>query len=126
MMQRPQSMNGKHLHTPNVSSSLPGTALGWCPTSAGTMKSNGLWNKASTSPKLSAATFLGLFSGLGTNGASGSSSPVDWNTGNSMSQLDYTNIDWSLDRGSSLRPGELWSGTHSNRYCLMGSGLFNS
>ncbi|XP_022898945.1 uncharacterized protein LOC111412300 [Olea europaea var. sylvestris] len=163
MMQRPQSMNGKHLHTPNVSSSLPGTALGWYPTSAGTMKSNGLvppvtvtrslspesvisnplynqlhyqpqeqfvssssamdsrgtirgnslWNKASTSPKLSAATSLGLFSGLGTNGASGSSSPVDWNTGNSMLQLDYTNIDWSLDRGSSLRPGELWSGTQS-------------
>ncbi|KAL2510945.1 Ubiquitin-associated/translation elongation factor EF1B protein [Abeliophyllum distichum] len=164
MMQRPQSMNAKHVHTPSVSSSPPGTAVGWYPTSAGTMKPNGLvrpvivarslspdavssnrlynqlhyqpheqfvssssttdlrgtsrgnslWNKAGTSPTLSAASSLGLFSGLGTNGASGSSSPVDWNTGSSMLHLDYADIDWSLDRGSSrLRPGELWSGTNS-------------
>ncbi|KAL2535969.1 Ubiquitin-associated/translation elongation factor EF1B protein [Forsythia ovata] len=154
MMQRPQSMNAKHVHTPSVSSSPPGTAVGRYPTSAGTMKPNGLvrpvivarslspdavssnrlnlcpavaqldsrgtsrgnslWNKAGTSPTLSAASSLGLFSGLGTNGASGSSSPVDWNTGSSMLHLDYANIDWSLDRGSSrLRPGELWSGTNS-------------
>ncbi|CAI9781337.1 unnamed protein product [Fraxinus pennsylvanica] len=164
VMQRPQSMNAKHVHTPSVSSSPPGTAVGWYPTSAGTMNPNGLvppvtvtrglshegvssnplynqlhyqpqeqfvssssamdsrgairgnslWNNAGTSLKLFAASSLGLFSGLGTNGASGSSSPVDWNTGNSMSQLDYTNIDWSLDRGSRLRPGELWSGTNSS------------
>ncbi|CAI9785802.1 unnamed protein product [Fraxinus pennsylvanica] len=161
VMQRPQSMNAKHIRTPSVSSSLPGTALGWQPTSAGTMKPSGLvptitvtrslspdgvssnqlyhqlnyqpqeqfvsssssmnsrgitrgnslWNKAGTSPTLSAATSLGLFSG-GTNGASGSSSPVDWNTGSSMLQLDFANIDWSLDIGSRLRPGGLWSGTN--------------
>ncbi|KAL2507375.1 Ubiquitin-associated/translation elongation factor EF1B protein [Forsythia ovata] len=76
--------------------------------SQGTNRGHGLWSRAGTSPTL-AASSLGLFSGLGTNGTSGSSSPVDWNTGSSVSQLDYTNIDWSLDRGSStLRPGGLW------------------
>lgn len=65
------------------------------------------------SPTL-AASSLGLFSGLGTNVTSGSSSPVDWKMGSSMSQLDYTSIDWSLDRGSStLGTGGLWSGVNS-------------
>ncbi|CAA2990669.1 uncharacterized protein LOC111411927 [Olea europaea var. sylvestris] len=156
VMQRPQSLNAKHIHTPSVSSSPPGTAVGWYPTSAGLVppvtvtrsvspngvsstrlynqlhyqpqeqfvssrsamdsrgisRGNSLWNKAGTSPILSAATSLGLFSGLGTNGASGSSSPVDWNTGSSMLQLDFASIDWSLDIGSRLKPGGLWSGTN--------------
>lgn len=81
--------------------------------SQGTNRGIGLWSRAGTSPTL-AASSLGLFSGLGTNVTSGSTSPVDWKMGTSMSQLDYTNIDWSLDRGSStLGTGGLWSGVNS-------------
>lgn len=78
---------------------------------SGTTRGNGLWSKGSTSPTISAASSLGLFSGLGANGSSGSSSPVDWNTGSSMLQLDYTNIDWSLNRGNSISTSSaFWSG----------------
>lgn len=57
------------------------------------------WSRASTSPTLAPASSLGLFSGLGSsNCASGSTSPVDWNTSGSMPSCDYTSIDWSLDR----------------------------
>ncbi|CAA3020846.1 uncharacterized protein LOC111376091 isoform X1 [Olea europaea subsp. europaea] len=81
--------------------------------SQGTNRGNGLWSRSGMSPTL-AASSLGLFSGLGTNVTSGSSSPVDWKMGSSMSQLDYTSIDWSLDRGSStLGTGGLWSGVNS-------------
>ncbi|XP_059625027.1 uncharacterized protein LOC132268231 [Cornus florida] len=67
-----------------------------------------------TSPTLAAASSLGLFSGLGSNGSSGSSSPVDWNTGGSILQLDYSNIDWTLDRGTSgPRSIEMWQGMSS-------------
>ncbi|GKV28844.1 hypothetical protein SLEP1_g37837 [Rubroshorea leprosula] len=67
--------------------------------SPGTSRGNSLWNRTGSSPTLAAASSLGLFSGLGSTGSSGASSPVDWSTGSSMTQLDYTNIDWSLDRG---------------------------
>ncbi|PSS21605.1 NEDD8 ultimate buster like [Actinidia chinensis var. chinensis] len=72
--------------------------------SQGTSRGNGLWNRMVTSPTLSAASSLGLFSGLGSNGSSGpgSSTPLDWNTSGSMLQLDYTNIDWTLDQSSSM------------------------
>ncbi|CAI9106055.1 OLC1v1005113C1 [Oldenlandia corymbosa var. corymbosa] len=81
--------------------------------SPGATRANGLWNRAGTSSTLAPASNLGLFAGLGMNGASGSSSPVDWSTGGSMGQLDYTNIDWSLNPGSSMsRPG-LWQGMNS-------------
>ncbi|CAN4100706.1 unnamed protein product [Withania somnifera] len=78
----------------------------------GTSRCNSLWSRtgALQTQTLSAASSLGLFSGLGTNGTSGSSSAVDWNSGgSSMVQLDYANIDWSLDRGSSSsRAGGMW------------------
>ncbi|KAL2557296.1 Ubiquitin-associated/translation elongation factor EF1B protein [Forsythia ovata] len=84
--------------------------------SQGTRQGNGLWSRSGTSPTLAAASSLGLFSGLGTNGLSGTSYPVDWNTGSSTLQLDYTNIDWSLDRGSSMsRPGGLWPSENAFR-----------
>ncbi|KAF5775307.1 putative UBA-like superfamily, Ubiquitin-associated domain-containing protein [Helianthus annuus] len=60
----------------------------------------GMWSRTvgiATTPTLAAASSLGLFSGLGSNGSSGPSSPVDWNACDSL-QFDYTNIDWSLDR----------------------------
>ncbi|KAL3530123.1 hypothetical protein ACH5RR_009445 [Cinchona calisaya] len=80
----------------------------------GTSRGNGLWSRTGASSTLAPASNLGLFSGLGTNGLSGSSSPVDWSTGSSMMQLDYTNIDWSLDRGSSMsRPNGLWPAMNS-------------
>ncbi|CAN8256560.1 unnamed protein product [Cochlearia groenlandica] len=48
---------------------------------------------------LAPAASLGLFTGYGSVPASGSSSGLDWNTDRSMGQLDYNNIDWSLDKG---------------------------
>lgn len=77
--------------------------------SPGTSRGNGLWSRAG-SPGLSAASSLGLFSA----GSSGASSPVDWNTGGSMLHLDYTNIDWTLDRGlPPSRPNGLLLGVAS-------------
>ncbi|KAK1418909.1 hypothetical protein QVD17_28060 [Tagetes erecta] len=78
----------------------------------------GMWNRTvgtATTPTLAAASSLGLFSGLGSNGSSGPSSPVDWNAGDSL-QFDYTNIDWSLDRlhvppSSPSRPNGMWMGS---------------
>ncbi|KAL6976559.1 hypothetical protein U1Q18_025349 [Sarracenia purpurea var. burkii] len=82
--------------------------------STGTSRGNGLWNKMGTSPTISAASSLGLFSGLGSNGSSGSS-PVDWNNSGSMLQLDYANIDWTLDRRSSMsRSSGMWKGMTSS------------
>nr|XP_043627623.1 uncharacterized protein LOC122599221 [Erigeron canadensis] len=83
--------------------------------------SGGMWNNRTvgntTTPTLAAASSLGLFSGLGSNGPSGPSSPVDWNACDSL-QFDYTNIDWSLDRlplpaTSPSRPG-MWMGFGSS------------
>ncbi|KAE9593940.1 hypothetical protein Lalb_Chr18g0048341 [Lupinus albus] len=65
-----------------------------------TNRGNSMWNRTAASPTLAAASSLGLFSGLGSAGTSGATSPVDWSTGGTM-QFDYTSIDWSLDRGLS-------------------------
>ncbi|KAE8732370.1 hypothetical protein F3Y22_tig00002237pilonHSYRG01983 [Hibiscus syriacus] len=77
-----------------------------------TSRGNGLWSRTGASPMLAAASSLGLFTGLGSTTSSGAASPVDRSSGSSIAQLDYTNIDWSLERGlsSSLRPGEIWLG----------------
>ncbi|XP_075492798.1 uncharacterized protein LOC142530834 [Primulina tabacum] len=79
--------------------------------SQGMSRSNGWWNRGGASPTIVPASSLGLFSGLGINGSSGSPSSVDWTTGSSIPQFDYSNIDWSLDRGllSSSRPNGLWT-----------------
>ncbi|KAJ1394295.1 Ubiquitin-associated domain, partial [Sesbania bispinosa] len=77
-----------------------------------TNRGNSIWNRAGPSPMIAAASSLGLFSGLGSAATSGATSPVDWSTGGSM-QFDYTNIDWSLDRGSGSSPtrsSALWLG----------------
>ncbi|XP_057429943.1 uncharacterized protein LOC130723038 [Lotus japonicus] len=69
-----------------------------------------MWNRTGASPTLAAASSLGLFSGPGSAATSGAASPVDWSTGGSI-KFDYTNIDWSLDRGSSPpRSNALWRG----------------
>ncbi|KAG4953108.1 hypothetical protein HKD37_14G039124 [Glycine soja] len=71
---------------------------------------NRIWNRTDAIAPLAAATSLGLFSGLGSAGSSGASSPVDWSTGGTV-QFDYTNIDWSLDRSlASPRSNGLWLG----------------
>ncbi|XP_047327520.1 uncharacterized protein LOC124931169 [Impatiens glandulifera] len=72
---------------------------------------NSSWNRMmGTSRTLSAASSLGLFSGLGSNSSSsGSSSPIDWTTSSSMFELDYASVDWSLDRGSRSSVG-MWAG----------------
>ncbi|KAL5831545.1 hypothetical protein ACOSQ4_016899 [Xanthoceras sorbifolium] len=82
--------------------------------SPGSSRGNASWRRAGAAPTIAAASSLGLFSGLGSTSSSGASSPVDWSTAGSMAQFDYTNIDWSLDRGlSSPRPGGLWIGPTS-------------
>ncbi|XP_019164158.1 PREDICTED: uncharacterized protein LOC109160303 [Ipomoea nil] len=99
--------------------------------SPGTNRSNSLWDRTGTSqPQTLAAASLGLFSGLGTNPPSGSLSPVDWKNGCSMPQFDYTNIDWSLDCGSSSsRSGGQWGSmtsymqNNSRTYDSFASGL---
>ncbi|XWS28386.1 hypothetical protein CRYUN_Cryun25bG0064400 [Craigia yunnanensis] len=90
-----------------TSSSSPGD-------SPGTSRGSGLWSRTGAS-QIAAASSLGLFTVLGSTTSSGASSPVDWSSGSSMAQLDYTNIDWSLDRGlsSSPRPGGIWLGPTS-------------
>ncbi|KAI8525934.1 hypothetical protein RHMOL_Rhmol13G0269200 [Rhododendron molle] len=78
-------------------------------------RGNGLWNRTmmgSSPPTIAAASSLGFFSGLGSNG---SSSPLDWNAGGSMGQFDYANIDWTLDRSSSgSRSSGMWQGVTSS------------
>ncbi|KAJ6715830.1 UBIQUITIN-ASSOCIATED/TRANSLATION ELONGATION FACTOR EF1B PROTEIN [Salix koriyanagi] len=97
-----------HFHYQQLQHFVPSNGPGDSP---GTSKANGLWNRAGASPSLAAAASLGLFSGLGSTGSSEASSPVDWSTSGSMAQLDYTSIDWSLDRGlSSPRHGGFWLG----------------
>ncbi|XP_052191033.1 uncharacterized protein LOC127800452 [Diospyros lotus] len=82
--------------------------------SAGAGRGNGLWNRTVTSPTIAAASSLGLFTQLGSSLPSGSPPPVDWNTGGSMLQLDYANIDWSLDRRStSSMPSTIWQDMNS-------------
>ncbi|VVB01641.1 unnamed protein product [Arabis nemorensis] len=69
----------------------------------------GLWNRnTASSPSISAASSLGLFSAVGSAGTSGASSPIDWSSGGSV---DYTSIDWSLDQGLSQNTGVngMWS-----------------
>ncbi|GMG99968.1 hypothetical protein Nepgr_001808 [Nepenthes gracilis] len=79
-----------------------------------TSRGNPSWGKTGTSSTLAAASSLGLFSGLGSTGSSGSTSPVDWNTGGSIPSCDYTNIDWSLDRSVlPTKPDGLWLGLGS-------------
>ncbi|XP_077218212.1 uncharacterized protein LOC143852623 [Tasmannia lanceolata] len=56
---------------------------------------------------------LGLFTGWGSTGTSGSSSPVDWSTGGSIPQCDYNSIDWSVESSSSSRPNGLCLGLPS-------------
>ncbi|KAM1596401.1 hypothetical protein PS2_031439 [Malus domestica] len=168
MMQRPQSVNIKQVPATSMSSSPPGSAANWYPStsveimrasgymphmpsnrspspsnlssnqmyhqfqyqqqqqqhfvpgssaaeSPGTSRGNNLWSRAGASPTLAAASSLGLFSGLSSVGSSGAASPADWNAGGGSSgQIDYTNIDWSLDRGlSAPRPNGLWTGLPS-------------
>uniref|UniRef100_A0A7N0UR72 UBA domain-containing protein n=1 Tax=Kalanchoe fedtschenkoi TaxID=63787 RepID=A0A7N0UR72_KALFE len=78
-------------------------------------KTNGALSKLATSSTLAPASSLGLFSSTMTPSIpSGSSSPLDWSNFYDMRQIDYANIDWSLDRSSALSPpsmqqGALWS-----------------
>ncbi|KAJ6303273.1 hypothetical protein OIU77_017202 [Salix suchowensis] len=127
MMQRPQSVNSKQVPTASISSSPPGTATGWYPTnSVDFMRSNGLMphipSTRSPSPNnLSSNQMFHQFhyqqpqyfvpssgpgdssgSNKGSTGSSGATSPVDWSTSGSMAQMDYTSIDWSLNRGFTI------------------------
>ncbi|KAJ4979530.1 hypothetical protein NE237_010310 [Protea cynaroides] len=91
-------------YQPFVSNPVEAPAAGW----------GSSWATAgASSSSLAVPSSLGLFSGLGSNGASGSTSPVDWNTGGSMPQCDYTNIDWTLESSSNSRSNGLWLGLAS-------------
>lgn len=84
---------------------IQGGGLGDMP---GTSRGNGSWSRASAPPMLAAASSLGLFSGMGSSGSSGAASPVDWSNGTVGQQFDYTNVDWSLDRGLSSPRSTNW------------------
>lgn len=74
---------------------------------------NASWSRTGASSSIAPASSLGLFSGASST-QSGSTSPVDWNTGSSMPHLDYSDIDWSVDKGlTSVRPGGLLQGLNS-------------
>jgi hypothetical protein len=77
---------------------FPGSSPGDSP---GTSRGNSILSRTGTFPTLAPASSLGLFSGLSSTVSSGSSSPLDWSTGGSVSHLDYTSVDWSLKRESS-------------------------
>lgn len=82
--------------------------------SPGTSRGNSMLSRTGAFPTLAAASSLGLFSGLSSTASSGSSSPVDWSTGGSVSNLDYNSIDWSLKRDSSSPSSNgLWPGPPS-------------
>eukprot|EP00262_Sarcandra_glabra_P021523 TRINITY_DN9165_c1_g2_i1.p1 TRINITY_DN9165_c1_g2~~TRINITY_DN9165_c1_g2_i1.p1 ORF type:complete len:637 (+),score=110.24 TRINITY_DN9165_c1_g2_i1:461-2371(+) len=67
-----------------------------------------------SSSSRSVPSSLGLFTGWGSAGPSGSSSPVDWSMGGSMPVCDYTNIDWSVESSpTSSKSGGLWLGLAS-------------
>lgn len=90
-----------------------------------TSSANGLWSRVGApSSSLAAASSLGLFSASGSSSFSGAACPVDWSSGRSMTQFDYTSIDWSLDRGmASPRPGGFWAGHSSS---LQNSQVYDS
>ncbi|KAF8403576.1 hypothetical protein HHK36_011680 [Tetracentron sinense] len=75
----------------------------------------GPWSTTGTSASLAAPPPLGLFSGWASTGSSGSSSPVDWNTGGSIPECDYTNIDWTLESNTSARRSGLWMGLKNSQ-----------
>ncbi|KAG7022033.1 hypothetical protein SDJN02_15762, partial [Cucurbita argyrosperma subsp. argyrosperma] len=76
-------------------------------------RTNTSWSRTGASSTIAAASSLGLFSGTSST-QSGASSPVDWNTGSSMPHLDYSDIDWSVDKGlTSVQPGGLLQGLNS-------------
>ncbi|WCJ39206.1 Ubiquitin-associated/translation elongation factor EF1B protein [Euphorbia peplus] len=74
---------------------------------------------AASSPSLAAPSSLGLFTGWG------SSPHVDWSTGGSMPEFDYTSIDWTLDFNplNSKPPSGLWMGLSSLLNNSSGSGM---
>ncbi|KAK9156578.1 hypothetical protein Scep_003152 [Stephania cephalantha] len=112
----PNSINAQQFyHQPHyqslVSTQMESPASGW----------GGSWStttsgmsSSSSSTSLAVPSSLGLFSGWGSNGGSGSSSSIDWNTGGSIPHCDYTSIDWTLESTSSnSRPRGLWMGLAS-------------
>ncbi|KAE8692941.1 hypothetical protein F3Y22_tig00110819pilonHSYRG00029 [Hibiscus syriacus] len=127
MMQRPQSLNPKQkpqfqwikfksdaspAYYPQQRQFTFGSGPGESPR---TSRGNGLWSRTGASSMLAPASSLGLFTGLNSTITSGASSRVDWTSGSSMEQLDYTNIDWSLDRGlSSPSLAGIWPGPTSS------------
>ncbi|XP_068662465.1 uncharacterized protein [Aristolochia californica] len=95
------------------------------PFASSTVESSGWgssWNTttgSSSSASLAVpSSSLGLFTGWGSTGMSGSSSPVDWSMEGSMPECDYTNIDWSLEAMSSSSSSSwsngLWMDLTSN------------
>lgn len=66
-----------------------------------------------SSPSRTVASSLGLFSSWGSTGTSGSTSHVDWNARDMMSNCDYNSIDWTLESNS--KPSGLMLGLPSAR-----------
>ncbi|XXG41317.1 hypothetical protein AAC387_Pa01g1802 [Persea americana] len=89
---------------PFASSTMEPAAAGW---------GSSLRLSQKTSPaSFAGPSSLGLFTGWGSTGTSGLTSPVDWSMGSSAPQCDYNNIDWSLESTSSSH-SDLWLGLTS-------------
>ncbi|XP_051120354.1 uncharacterized protein LOC127244081 [Andrographis paniculata] len=61
-----------------------------------TARGNGMRGRVGPSPALAPPASLGLYSGIGANNPSGSSSLADWTMDKTTPQFDYTSIDWSV------------------------------
>lgn len=70
------------------------------------------WGRSLSLSEKTSPSSLGLFTGWGSTGTSGLSSPVDWSMGGSMPQCDYNSIDWSLESASPSQ-SDLWLGLTS-------------
>lgn len=70
-------------------------------------------NSRHRSHSLAAPPSLGLFSSWRSGGSFGPTSQIDWNSGGSMHDLDYTAIDWTLDTSLTSKSNGLLLGLSS-------------
>ncbi|RDY02791.1 hypothetical protein CR513_13703, partial [Mucuna pruriens] len=102
-------------HVESSSSGVGGFYKPSSPASSSLLPSihRGSWSTSSPSPSLTIPPSLGLFSSRSAARTCSSHSHVNWNSGGLMPEFDYTSVDWTLDRASSLsspKSGGLWLG----------------
>ncbi|XP_020254618.1 uncharacterized protein LOC109831660 isoform X2 [Asparagus officinalis] len=114
----PQQFYPPDHHQQYISSYMDSGGSGW----GGSYNMPGTTMRSSSSSSLAVPSSLGLFTGWGTSGSSGSSSPVNWSTRGTIPQCDYTSIDWSLDStplplpSSSIKGERLYDNSWQSSY----------